>query len=341
MFSRRSSLNKKWLHHKPTPAQARRDARREASASPSPVTMQGEGTYGCVVKPTLPCGSEQFDPATTVSKLFVQAREADTELHEAEKLKTIDPLQEFTVQPLAMCEIPTPSDAGTACIKLGARLAAQDTITQIVYPYAGVPVRAFTARLRGLMSALLRLAEGRLAHRDLHAGNILDDGARTRVIDFGLMEAMDGIYVWPTGFRSTYRIWPPEFNKFIAAPVTGDRVLDLKAHAAHKFDTFSVGKLASMLAPPVGADDALLRKLRVFIAATTHEDYHDRATPEAAAVLFDALFKSAVTPEVFQELAEDLRERSAGLTAKDVLARKKVADAARASLAIRLVRTGL
>jgi serine/threonine protein kinase len=193
-----------------------RSVSKSASPSPegrSPVgnpAFLGEGSYGCVHKPSLRC-----DPNTAmnyhgkISKLMKTAR-AKEELKEYVLINRADPDKRFHLGKPKTCKLGTQEinkDPIQSCRIQDKVTKKPDAFSLIVMQDGGLDLRKYVksihdkadapARIRRLWIELRRMVYGvkllqmhNIMHHDLKYENIVYDEAknRTSFIDFGLME---------------------------------------------------------------------------------------------------------------------------------------------------------
>ena len=152
-----------------------------------------EGTYGCVVKPAIPCAKSKA-ANNNVGKI-VRKRNIEIELSIATLVKGIPAWQEYYVlqredscstknftsfrDPYAsQCRVYTDSE--------------NSELTQLLSPFAGTPVYKmdvsdihFMAAFKHVLTAVVKLSRQGICHFDLHENNILVNKGVLRIIDFG------------------------------------------------------------------------------------------------------------------------------------------------------------
>ena len=156
-----------------------------------------EGTYGCVVKPPLPCVKTKA-AKDNVGKI-IRKKDTDIELSIATLVKAINgwenyyvlqdedncSTQNFTkLRPMyaSQCRVYTESE--------------NSELVQLLSPFSGNPVYGLNATkissidyigsLKHLLTAVTKLNYQGICHFDLHENNILVDASGTmRIIDFG------------------------------------------------------------------------------------------------------------------------------------------------------------
>ena len=152
-----------------------------------------EGTYGCVVKPPLPCAKTKA-AANNVGKI-VRKKNTDIELSIATLVKGIEGWQDYYVlQDEDFCTTQN-------FTRLRAAHAPQcrvytesenSELTQLVSPFAGTPVYKmdvsqihYMAAFKHVLTAIEKLGRQGICHFDLHENNILVNKGVLRLIDFG------------------------------------------------------------------------------------------------------------------------------------------------------------
>ena len=186
----------------------------------------GEGTYGCVFRPALPCRGEhpvsahavipavsaaRADAANTLSKVFNRPESFRDESENTKLIARIDPKQRYFVYPRTACTVTTAdlrTDRGYSHCELlrGTRGKAFPTLKipyggepldKVLGPSGRAPPRAFRVpdplsayltALHPVAAGLVRLARAHVTHHDLKMDNILYDAnlRECRIIDFGL-----------------------------------------------------------------------------------------------------------------------------------------------------------
>ena len=152
-----------------------------------------EGTYGCVVKPALPCAKTKA-AANNVGKI-VRKKNTEIELSIATLVKGIPAWQDYYVL-----------QAEDSCTtknftKLRAPYEGQcrvytesenSELSQLISPFAGTPVYKmdvsdihYIPALKHVLTAVSKLSNQGICHFDLHENNVLVNKGVLRLIDFG------------------------------------------------------------------------------------------------------------------------------------------------------------
>jgi serine/threonine protein kinase len=163
------------------------------------------GTYGCVIKPAYNCDTK-LTLENTVSKLFSDKEEWKNEIEQNNKISEIDKLNQFTVKMFSSCEInKTYIFKNVKNIDRCSNLYDDDRVFQIIYENGGFDlrdlfsynelfikfpnfnIRDFLIKLGIIFEALCKIELLGLSHRDIKLDNLLYNGNKISLIDFGLM----------------------------------------------------------------------------------------------------------------------------------------------------------
>lgn len=171
------------------------------------------GTYGCVIKPGYNCENNNFPLNKTVSKLFSDKEEWIYEIMQNKKINEIDKSNIFTVKMISNCEIS--QNYITKNVKNIDRCSIiyeDDKIYQIVYEdggydlrhlfiknhiferYPNFNIKDFLIKLTNIFDGLYKIELLGLSHRDIKIDNLLFNGDKISLIDFGLMIEKNKIF---------------------------------------------------------------------------------------------------------------------------------------------------
>ena len=152
-----------------------------------------EGTYGCVVKPSLPCMKTKA-ASNNVGKI-VRKKNTEIELSIATLVKGIDGWQEYYV---LQSEDSCTTKNFTSFRKVQETQCRVYTesenseLTQLLSPFAGTPVYKmdvseihYMAAFKHVLTAVAKLSKQGICHFDLHENNVLVNKGVLRLIDFG------------------------------------------------------------------------------------------------------------------------------------------------------------
>jgi serine/threonine protein kinase len=186
------------------------------------------GSFGCVLKPHIPCSKRSLDSqptGDTVSKLFASRGTAGDEYNDhKEKVETLDPDGAFTVKLFGFCKVrrhETPHEEIAKCTN---DMNGEDKwLFQLVYsdggmevtkcPFSGVPFGDLIAGFHSVFKGLIVLESNKVCHNDIKPANMVFNSKdkAVRLIDFGLVTPFDDVYYyWKS--PNTYLYHPPEAN---------------------------------------------------------------------------------------------------------------------------------
>jgi len=205
--------------------------------NPKKSKFLGEGSYGCVVAPKLPCSkdveiyqSTKANAKGVISKLFkYDGDDFKLETALARKMSVWDKHGDYFILPYKSCYIKHTTLKNNPAVKeCGDFNPTMKYIPQLVLPYGGedlinylnkfqrkFPVIQWIGLLTNLLKGIKVLIEHKVIHQDLYTGNVLynptDD--KLRFIDFGLSVDFDAIYnaILNPRITYTYHAYPPEY----------------------------------------------------------------------------------------------------------------------------------
>jgi serine/threonine protein kinase len=152
-----------------------------------------EGTYGCVVKPPLPCLKTKA-VANNVGKI-VRKKNTEIELSVATLVKGIDGWEKYyVIQNEDSCTTQNftrlrPVHANQCRVYTESE---NSELIQLLSPFAGTPVYKmdvsdihYISALKHVLTAVAKLSKQGICHFDLHENNVLVNKGILRIIDFG------------------------------------------------------------------------------------------------------------------------------------------------------------
>lgn len=205
----------------------------------------GEGSFGCVVRPTVPCTNKKHHIADTkseVSKLFASVEDFEAEVKTAKVISKIDPKGKVMLTPSAYCKtsfssFPNPM-ALLRCSAFNDH-PTDEPIYQLMMPYGGMRldhyVSHMTLSVKQFLSLMLPVAEGirmlekkKYCHQDIKVSNILvTPEHRAMLIDYSLMKRFRDIYTPGNKhyLRHTYFSYPPEYKAVYYKDAGKDKII--------------------------------------------------------------------------------------------------------------------
>ena len=196
----------------------------------------GEGTYGCVFKPSLKCKENISSYENKVSKVMVN-REATNELKEYKSISTIKGLDNYAITQPILCKpviddnfISSVDQCRNPLIKNVDKKKSHHSM--LIYEDGGINITNFVVNIfkkvqvkdqHYFLTSLITLIDGlqffktkNIVHRDIKADNIVYNinNGKIKYIDFGLMikktRAIELSKKSSDGFAIDHSYWPPE-----------------------------------------------------------------------------------------------------------------------------------
>ena len=180
----------------------------------------GEGTYGCVHKPSLKCKNKDLDYTNKISK-FMQKRHALTELNEYKTIEDADTTQQFYNGKPEACNVDLSETSKTAIRKcdlynkMKKERIPVDYYGLLVMEDGGTDLKQFADKMHKrtqstestnqmhefwmeahrILYGITVFADKGILHHDLKAQNIVYNSEKRRMnfIDFGLMTKRDRV----------------------------------------------------------------------------------------------------------------------------------------------------
>jgi serine/threonine protein kinase len=168
----------------------------------------GEGTYGCVIKPSMTCeenGTVEY--ANKVSKVMLE-KNAKKEYEEMQEITSLPGIEKYVVSMVHMCKPRVDTNfldtvgkcknpklrknnpkAYRLLIMDDGGITIQQFATNLVSTLTKKDVCIFLSKIYHLMEGLCFFHNNNIIHHDIHAKNIVYniETAKIRFIDFGLM----------------------------------------------------------------------------------------------------------------------------------------------------------
>jgi serine/threonine protein kinase len=197
------------------------------------------GSYGCVNDPPVKCSGDTTRHKSyygdSVGKYFTNEQSAQQEFEINEQISKIDPSHEWTLPLMKKCII-TKFDTGDEpekCHLIRQRGDTHKKYIQLIYKNGGddlyntiVKHRTtsesfkrelflkFFKQLKPIIKGLKELNQRKYAHLDIKPTNMMYDGKKIYVIDFGLLQNPENLYKNPNEkyLMFQYPYYPPEFK---------------------------------------------------------------------------------------------------------------------------------
>lgn len=173
----------------------------------------GSGTYGCAIKPGFSCSSNNEIVDKSISKLFSEEMAYKEEVEISKKIALLDKDYKFTLKMISNCQItPTYINTNVTDIKNCKIIENKAKIYQIVYEYGGLDLHKlfiqshiisaypnlniyeFLKKVTEILKGLEILLKNGFVHRDIKMDNILYNGEKIILIDFGLLSTIEDVY---------------------------------------------------------------------------------------------------------------------------------------------------
>lgn len=208
--------------------------------------LLGQGSYGCVFKPILPCTRKKI-PKDAVGKIFSDYYDFAEELKIARKIQQIDPDGAFTAQFLGQCKTnllnTSESEDIFSCEHIADKHQLKD---QLMYKNAGkslfdivkhVDIDDFVPAMFNMFQGLQKLQAKNLCHLDIKPDNVMFDPNTKRMylVDFGLMTTLNTVINDTPKMRYNYLYYPPEFKVLGYASMASAQP-DTKAYIKEKVE---------------------------------------------------------------------------------------------------------
>ena len=196
----------------------------------------GEGTYGCVFKPSLKCKKNINSYKNKVSKVMLN-REATNELKEYESISKIEGLEKYAITQPTLCK-PIIDDNFISSVGQCKNISIKNVYknksihSMLLYEDGGINITNFLINIfkkvevkqqHYFLTSLITLIDGLLffktkniLHRDIKPDNIVYNinNGKIKYIDFGLMikitRAIELSKKSRDGFAKDHSYWPPE-----------------------------------------------------------------------------------------------------------------------------------
>ena len=223
----------------------------------------GDGTYGCVFYPVIPCGNGRKPKG--VSKVFKDQESFKDEYLETKQVKKMDPEGVFTNPVVSECPVKradiVPEDR-KRCAWIDTA-PENDFFHQLVYRDKGIDFNKYLSNrtytlievvqhLTNYTKALALLGRNNYTHLDIKGPNMLiTDSNKAILIDFGMSKKTQSVYDTENDYLldHPYHYYPPEFRFFMKQIVDGPKSLQ---RLKNKNDQKYIGLYKTVTPAPLG-----------------------------------------------------------------------------------------
>ena len=216
----------------------------KTSNTPTTTSYLSHGTYGCVLKPAVPCVGKTDTPPNSVSKVFNDPDHQREEVEFQNRIARIDPQGEFTIRKFQECEVAASNIPMQVLSKCGNITTASPHFWQIIYEYGGddlkhlcrrnndVPFENLFKGMEGIMKGLTLMQSRNAVHQDIKPANILYNRqiGKAFLIDFGLLVDGQNVYGADNEYVVVYDydFYPTEYKMMHGILSSAFGVNDLK-----------------------------------------------------------------------------------------------------------------
>lgn len=170
------------------------------------------GSYGCAIRPGYNCNNNNTQ-AKTVSKLFSSKTEWEYEIEQNNLIRELDNNNKFTIKMISSCKIDKHFIKNNVNnIDKCDIIDEEPVIYQIVYEdggkdlrdlftdndllvyYPHIDIKEFLKKMLNIFEGLKQLEARGITHRDVKLDNLLYDGNKITLIDFGLALKKTEVY---------------------------------------------------------------------------------------------------------------------------------------------------
>lgn len=162
------------------------------------------GTYGCVITPAFNCNTNNDILDNSVSKLFTSKDDYEIEIANHNMITNIDKNNDFTLKLISNCEINRAFiNKNTDYIEKCYLKNKKAKFYQIIYEYGGydllyyfnikrdIDISVFFKNFIKILKGIKSLIINGITHNDIKLNNILFNGSKISLIDFGLITDID------------------------------------------------------------------------------------------------------------------------------------------------------
>ena len=204
---------------------------------PIPRELLGEGSYGCVFQPILPCHKKKkvylIDKKRKVSKIFKEDnKDFQLETSIGKFLSMISNSSKYFIFPHESCYINASKIKKDPAVQQCFLSSNLKWIPHVILPFAdydfygylryykskqsrfNYPAQEWILKMENLLLGIKELIRHQLVHQDIYMANVMYNQKEGvfKLIDFGLSHPFDLIFSW-NNHRLTYiyHCYPPEY----------------------------------------------------------------------------------------------------------------------------------
>jgi serine/threonine protein kinase len=234
----------------------------------------GEGTYGCVLKPSLPCKNQRVAPKHKLSKVMLKKHAID-EYNEMKKIASIPGIDEYIIPMPELCEpvinktflrntakcenkklrSHDPRDFRMLIVEDGG--IALDHFNRNILPtLSDIDKSIFFTKIFHLLKSLEFFNKNGIIHHDIKQDNVVYnmETGNIRFIDFGLMKTRKAMIqtsmINMNNEAVTFHNFPPEYKCANIDDYVNDDGCSIKMgytayleRLVNTFDSYSFGKM--------------------------------------------------------------------------------------------------
>lgn len=165
------------------------------------MVLIGEGTYGKVYRPALPCRGKQIR-GKYVGKVFEDDDEFKAEIKISHRINEINSRHIFTVPMYETC----PEN-----LQILYKDGGMD-LYDYIYDHKPTKFKTIMKNMKFVCHGLKMLIDNKMVHQDIKLENLVFNGTKLYLIDFGLMTSFAKVYKKKEFLKFDYLPFPPEYK---------------------------------------------------------------------------------------------------------------------------------
>ena len=163
----------------------------------------GEGTYGKVYRPHIPCKNKTFKN-NVVGKVFADKDDYDNEVEIAKLIKNLNVKNEFSIPFYDNCD---------ENMEIIYKNGGQDLYDYMINHNNHDKFYDILYKMRYICNGIQILIKNGLVHQDIKLENIVYNGEDLYLIDYGLMTQRSIVYNIKAFLTYDYIAFPPEYKR--------------------------------------------------------------------------------------------------------------------------------